>query len=124
MKSKILLACILLSLVGSAQQGALLVPDSSSIRYDTVHAKMVYIDTIITKPPLRVFKTSIVALLLRDDAAYAVRKIARMMYKGINGAPNAPTGQESVLSILYYTGDNKTVGEDWIVKFIIQQPKK
>lgn len=106
MKSKILLLGFVLMGLAASSQGpqAQLGCDTTTFQTDTLKGKMVYLDA-----------TDKVVVA----QAYAVRTVCRLMYYGINGAPNAPTNQQGIQSIKYYTLGRKEVPEENILKFIV-----
>lgn len=138
MKSKFLIAALLLVAATAHSQTANLSCDSSTMRKDTVKGYMVWIDTSVTRSIYYYqpasnkggVKLEMPSQVLTDSAAYAVRDICKLMYRGTNGAPNAYTGQEGVNSITYYgnpfPGEKKKAipDPDWIIKFVIYKPKK
>jgi hypothetical protein len=137
MKSKFLIAALLLVAATAHSQTANLSCDSSTMRKDTVRGYMVWIDTSIARAKVHPYVgdnnvnnwISTSTQVQTDSTAYAVRDICKLMYRGTNGAPNAYTGQEGVNSITYYGNGlpgtkKKAVLDDWIIKFVIYKPKK
>lgn len=103
------LSLALSSTINAQPPAAQLVCDSTTQKRDTVKGDyLIYLD--ITSGKVESVKTG-----------YAVRVQCRLMYQGINGAPNAPTNQTGVKEVQWFIAPGKPLDERYIIKFITKQ---
>jgi hypothetical protein len=107
----LLAICCMVAVFAHSQQSqiALLECDSTTYKSDTIKAvALVYVDSTTLKQEV-------------VRGGYAVRRVCKLMYRGSNGAPNAPTDQYGLKDVVYYISPGRTIQEKWIIKFITKQ---